>query len=53
VLVTHDLGQARRMADDVIFLVAGRVEERCTAERFFAGADSERAWAFVEGRIVL
>lgn len=53
VLVTHDLGQARRLADEVIFLVGGRVEERCAADRFFAQPESERAWAFVEGRIVL
>lgn len=53
VLVTHDLGQARRLADEVIFMVAGHVEERCTAERFFANPDSERTEAFIEGRIVL
>jgi tungstate transport system ATP-binding protein len=53
VLVTHDLGQARRLADDVIFLVAGRVEAQRTIDRFFTDPESERARAFIEGRIVL
>jgi tungstate transport system ATP-binding protein len=53
VLVTHDLGQARRLADEVIFLVAGRVEERAAADRFFASPVSGRGAAFIAGRIVL
>jgi tungstate transport system ATP-binding protein len=53
VLVTHDLGQARRLADVLIFLVAGRIEARCTVNRFFADPESERARAFIDGRIVL
>jgi tungstate transport system ATP-binding protein len=53
VLVTHDLGQARRFADEVIFLYRGRVEEVSPAGRFFVAARSAKARAFLEGRIVL
>ena len=53
VLVTHDLGQARRLADEVVFLHQGRVEEQAAAARFFAAPASARAEAFLAGRIVL
>jgi tungstate transport system ATP-binding protein len=53
VLVTHDVGQARRLADEVVFLHRGRVEEQGTAADFFAAPASTRARAFLEGRLVL
>lgn len=53
ILVTHDLGQARRLADEVIFLYRGRLEEHAPAARFFEHPQSEKARAFLEGRIVL
>ncbi len=53
ILVTHDLGQARRLADEIVFLHQGRVEEQAAAARFFAAPASARAEAFVAGRIVL
>lgn len=53
VFVTHDLGQARRLADDVVFLHRGRVEEHAPARRFFAGPRSSAARAYLDGRIVL
>ena len=52
VLVTHDIGQARRLADDVIFLHQGRVIEHRPAEEFFASPHSDTARAFLDGRIV-
>jgi len=52
VMVTHDLGQARRLADEVVFLHAGRVVERAPAARFFAGPASAEAAAFVKGELV-
>ncbi len=51
--VTHDLGQARRLADDVLFLHEGRLEEQAEAERFFRDPASGVAKAFLDGRIVL
>lgn len=53
VLVTHDLGQARRFADEVVFLYRGRLEAFDSAATFFDTPGSEKAKAFIEGRIVL
>jgi len=36
ILITHDLGVVSELADDVIVMYAGRVIERCTAERLFS-----------------
>lgn len=53
ILVTHDVGQARRLAHDVVFLHHGRVVEQQDAEDFFANPQSEGAQAFLTGGIVL
>ena len=53
VLVTHDAGQARRLADEVVFLHRGRIEEQSPAGRFFDAPASAAARAFLEGRLVL
>ena len=53
VLVTHDLAQARRLAEEVVFLHRGRAEPALPVEPFFAAPPSEEAEAFVEGRLVL
>lgn len=53
VLVTHDVGQARRLADEVIFLHHGRIVERTSAEPFFDLPESAAARAFIAGGIVL
>jgi tungstate transport system ATP-binding protein len=53
VLVTHDVGQARRLADEVVFLHRGRIEEHSPAARFFDAPASPRARAFLDGRLVL
>ncbi len=52
VMTTHDLGQARRLADEVVFLDRGRVTERATVEVFFRCPASEAGQAFLEGRLV-
>ncbi|MFC2969193.1 ATP-binding cassette domain-containing protein [Acidimangrovimonas pyrenivorans] len=53
IFVTHDLGQARRLADDVVFLHRGGVAEHRAAQEFFSGPSSEAALAYLSGRIVL
>ena len=53
VLITHDLGQARRLADEVAFLHHGRLVERTPREEFFARPSSPEAQAFMRGEIVL
>ena len=53
VFVTHDVGQARRMADDVVFLHRGRVAEHSRAADFFPEPQSEAARNYLNGRIVV
>jgi tungstate transport system ATP-binding protein len=53
VLVTHDLGQARRLAEEVVFIHRGRVTEHSPAERFFSSPASTAARAHLEHRLVL
>lgn len=52
VLTTHNLGQARRLAQDVIFLHRGRLIEQGTAETFFAGPKAPEARAFLAGDLI-
>ena len=53
IFVTHDIGQARRMADDVVFLNRGRVAEHSPAAAFFAHPSSTAARDYLNGRIVV
>ena len=53
IVVTHDVGQARRLAQDVIFMHHGRVIEHQPAPRFFREPVSEVARSFVGGGLVL
>ncbi len=53
VMTTHDLGQARRLADDVIFMHGGRLLEHSPAASFFHQPCSDQARAFLAGELVL
>jgi tungstate transport system ATP-binding protein len=53
IVVTHDVGQARRLAQDVIFLHHGRLVEHQSAPRFFEQPESHAAHAFMAGGLVL
>ncbi len=53
IFITHDLGQARRLADEVVFLANGRLVEHTPARTFFANPASEAARAYLAGRLVL
>ena len=52
-LSTHDLGQAKRLAEDIIFLHNGIVESHCSKEEFLAQPPSKAAKQFLAGDIVL
>ena len=52
VLVTHDVGQARRLAGEAIFLCNGRVLEQSPGKRFFAAPSSQAARDYLAGRLV-
>jgi tungstate transport system ATP-binding protein len=53
VMATHDLGQAKRLAGDVVFLAGGRVVERGTSPQFFASPFTDAARRFLAGDLVL
>jgi tungstate transport system ATP-binding protein len=53
ILVTQDRGQARRLADDMVFLHHGRILEHTPAKEFFAEPRSAEARAFIAGNLVL
>ena len=53
IFVTHDIGQARRMADDVVFLHRGRVAAHEPAIDFFPEPRSPEARDYLNGKIVV
>lgn len=52
VMATHDLGQARRLADEVVFLQDGRLVEHGPAAAFFAAPRSPEARAYLNGELM-
>lgn len=52
IMSTHDLGQARRLAQDVAFLHQGRLIEHRPAADFFAGPEAPEARAFLAGDLI-
>lgn len=53
ILITHDIGQARRLAEDVVFVSRGRIAAHQHAAEFFAAPASEGARAYLDGRLDL
>ena len=53
VLVTHDRGQAQRLADDIIFLHSGRITEHTPAEGFFIKPRTAEAKAYLDGKLLV
>jgi tungstate transport system ATP-binding protein len=51
VLVTHNLGQASRLGDEILFLHQGRLVERAPADRFLKRPASPEAAKFLEGEL--
>jgi tungstate transport system ATP-binding protein len=52
VMTTHDLGQAQRLADEIVFMHGGRVIETAPAAKFFAGPSTREASAFLKGELL-
>jgi len=52
VMATHDLGQARRIADDILFLHKGRLLEASDAAAFFENPQTEEGRAFIAGELL-
>jgi glutamate/aspartate transport system ATP-binding protein len=47
IVVTHEMGFARRVADRVVFMDGGVIVEESPTESFFTGANSSRAQLFL------
>jgi tungstate transport system ATP-binding protein len=52
IMTTHDIGQARRLANDIIFVHQGRLLEHSPAERFFATPSHPAAARFIGGALL-
>ncbi len=50
-MTTHNLGQAMRLADDIVFIEAGRVREHSPSARFFSRPLSQEARLFIRGEL--
>ncbi|SHL53620.1 tungstate transport system ATP-binding protein [Roseovarius pacificus] len=53
IFITHDPGQAGRLADDIVFVHRGRVHEHGPADLFLSRPDTQEARDFLQGRIVV
>ncbi|MEP2782233.1 MAG: ATP-binding cassette domain-containing protein [Pseudoruegeria sp.] len=51
-MATHDMGQARRLADTVVFMLHGKIHEASDAEPFFETPKTTEALAFLNGDII-
>jgi len=50
-MTTHNLGQAMRLADDVVFISEGRIREHTSNADFFARPRTEDAKRFIQGEL--
>ncbi len=53
VMSTHDLGQAKRLAGDVVLLHRGRLIENAPASEFFANPRTQEARKFIAGELLV
>lgn len=53
VMATHDMGQARRLAQDLVFMLNGNVHEHGAAEVIFSNPKTPELTAFLDGDIVV
>ena len=51
IMATHNLGQARRLGDEVLFVHMGRLVERAAVDAFFSSPASPEAAAFIKGEL--
>ena len=51
VMITHHLGQARRLADDIVFVDTGRITEHTPVADFFAAPRSAEAGHYLRGEL--
>ena len=49
--VTHDINQARRLADEIVFIDTGRIIEHSSSENFFKNPKTKEAQKYISGKI--
>lgn len=52
IMTSHDLNQARRLSDEVIFMHRGRIKEAAPSLRFFEQPQNDLAAAFLRGELL-
>ncbi|MBT3361207.1 MAG: ATP-binding cassette domain-containing protein [Rhodospirillales bacterium] len=52
IMTTHDLGQARRLGDEILFLHQGKLIEKTEAQSFFERPASNLGQAFLNGDLL-
>ncbi|MEK9670656.1 MAG: ATP-binding cassette domain-containing protein [Gammaproteobacteria bacterium] len=53
IFISHDLGQAKRLGSEIIFLHKGRVVEHSDADIFFRNPASKEAKAYLNGQLII
>ena len=53
IFISHDLGQAKRLGSEIIFLHKGRVVEHSNADLFFRNPTSKEAKAYLNGQLII
>ena len=48
ICVTHEMGFARKVADTMVFMDAGKIVERSEPNQFFTAPDSQRCQQFLK-----
>ena len=51
--ITHDINQAKRLGQDVIFMHRGEITEHTDKNKFFTNAESREAIAYLSGELIL
>ena len=51
IMTTHNLGQARRLGDEILFISNGQLKEHTPIDRFFKEPASAEATAFIKGEL--
>lgn len=52
IMTTHDMAQAQRLSDEILFFNQGRLVERAPTRQFFEAPESKEARAFVNGELL-
>jgi len=53
IFISHDVGQAKRIGSEIIFLHKGRIVEHTDADVFFSNPVSKEAKAYLNGQLII